>query len=240
MLTALDASGSTVLAWEVESGGAFFCPECQACVIRKAGAIVVEHFAHRPDESCGLSDGESPRHMQMKRDIGRYFEGAEYEKAIVPGHRADVVYGSFVIECQASALSILEWERRTRNYNRAGYRVVWVWDSARLGWESRNGLEYAARHDLEMRIPAEMRNCHRLSYGHLYLLDEDGSIFGTRLWSAETRTTDYDGGHDYTPKTLKRVSVHRITDPIPWRLDGPNGHKLASFNEGVWWKRATG
>jgi hypothetical protein len=148
----------------------------------------------------------------------------------------------FVVECQESALSITEWMQRTRDYNDTGYPVLWVWDLRRIigaegkahpfSWVIQNWDEE------EARIPAEVRLCHKNSYGKVYVLDCLGDIRSCNLQQVSTRFTD--GGPDwdpssYTPRTLKQPRFYPV--PMkPARFFGVNGESLIALGEGVWWK----
>lgn len=131
MLVALDPRGGRVYGWDAVKGGRYTCPECTGSVLLKSGPIVIEHFAHRPDESCGYGEGESYQHMFMKYQMQRFWSGADLEVKLIDGHRADCVLqhpkGNLVVECQASGISVDEFNNRTWAYENAGIPVLWIW-----------------------------------------------------------------------------------------------------------------
>lgn len=246
MLTALDGSDALVLARDADTRGTYVCPECRTQLIVKAGAIVTRHFAHRARISCSLAVGESQRHMQMKEQVGGLFAGrvaVAYEKSIVPGRRADLVLGErIVVECQDSPISILEWAARTRDYNRAGHPVLWIWDITRVcGSRWVDSFEEIDL-DAEWRLPAELRYCHQCSFGRVYVLDAAGNLKSCHLARVATRESEWiDENHDqqsssYTPRSLRHISFRETASRIE-PFTGPRGHRLTSLGEGAWWKR---
>jgi hypothetical protein len=199
-----------------------------APVMLKRGRLVTAHFAHYPESSCGLAAGESLRHIAMKAIIGKLFarERPEYEVPFKPNRRADIVLsGHIIVECQASAISIDEWDSRTFDYNELGYALLWIWDKRRL----REQLTVAD----EYRIPAEIRYCHRQAYGRIYVLDGD-ELLACHLGEAEPRYNDFMGTSriPYTLRIPEFVSPGmRLT-----RYRGVDGESLVHLDEGIFWK----
>ncbi len=231
MLQSLDGDDLPVLAWLARRGDRFRCPHCRERTLLKRGAIVVPHFAHVPGAVCPFARGESLRHLQMKQRIGELFVGANprFEVPIRPGHRADVVlFNRVVVECQVSPLMIAEWQARTRDYNRRGYAVLWVWDGARLGRPPGEGTG-------EQRVPAEVRHCHRRAFGRVYALCGE-ELRACHLFPAEARERCVGGSRGrYVPRALR---VPAFQEPR-FRLTlyrGAGGEHLAHLGEGVWWK----
>jgi hypothetical protein len=240
MLTSRDANGSILLAEDANRDDEHWCPECLNSVILKRGTIVTPHFAHKVESNCSMSAGESLRHLEMKRQIGRLFEKSPlfpsvfYEVKFGPTRRADVVIpDEIVVECQASPISIPEVIARTLDYNEAGHAVLWVFDENRIP----QGYAYDAwaghRMAREVRIPAEIRFIHQAAYGHLYILNRDGELLACHLGHANSRDTDFGS---YTPKTLRWVSFHKA-GKVPISFDASvHDLRLAKMSEGVWWK----
>lgn len=177
MLVALDR-GERLLADHARRGAQYHCPGCGAPVVLKAGEIVVHHFAHEPGSLCGYGTGESGRHMRMKHNLLLWFDGVELECCVVKGHRADAVVTTpkgnrFVVECQVSPISTYEWRRRTSDYNRAGFPVLWLWDMDRINFtQGRMG---------EASVPAELRECHDEYGSHIYAVDHQQKLLELRM-----------------------------------------------------------
>lgn len=98
----------------------------------KQGQIVTDHFAHIPEANCTYGEGETYQHMYMKHQLTRWWPGVKLEvPGVVPNRRADAVLplgsGVSVIECQASPISVDEWEGRTADYETAGVPLLWLW-----------------------------------------------------------------------------------------------------------------
>jgi len=196
-------------------------------LIYKKGRIVICHFAHHARTACSLSEGESIRHLQMKSQLATLFGSlgrVEVELPIIEGYRADIVLlnRKIVIECQASPISIPEWEYRTKAYNAENYSVMWVWDIARVygkrlacfpkpglyvdSWSGKAFHEYRE----EYRVPAEIRHCNAWNQ-QIFVLDSEGELNVCRLKEAEERSNEWydeDGEFresSYIPKTLKCI-----------------------------------
>lgn len=240
MLTSRNSSGSIVLAEDAVRDVEHWCPECLSSVILKRGTIVTSHFAHTVDSDCSMSTGESLRHLEMKRQIGRIFEksplfpSVSYEVKFGALRRADVVIpDEIVVECQASPISIQEVLARTLDYNEAGHAVLWVFDEGRIPHRYALDAFTSRRIEREVRIPAEIRFVHQAAYGHLYILNRDGELLACHLGRAGSRDTDFGS---YTPKTLRWVSFHKA-GKVPICFDASvHDLRLAKMSEGVWWK----
>jgi hypothetical protein len=240
MLTSRDASGAIVLAEDAQRDDEHWCPECLGSVILKRGTIVTPHFAHAVDSNCSMSTGESLRHLEMKRQIGRIFEKTplfpcvSYEVKFGAFRRADVVIqDDIVVECQASPISVEEVIARTLDYNEFGHAVLWVFDESRIPYRYAWDAFLSKHREREVRIPAEIRFVHQAAYGHLYILNRDGELLACHLGKAGSRDTDFGS---YTPKTLRWVSFHK-SGKVPISFDGSvHDLRLAKLSEGVWWK----
>jgi hypothetical protein len=228
MFVALDPNENRIGAWEADRGP-FACPACRGSVVLKRGAIVAAHFAHRPDAVCAVATGESERHHAMKWRMASLlgFDDVRFEVAFAPERRADLVMDRCVIECQASPISVVEWEARTRFYNERKHYVLWVWDESRLGQEN---------DWLEQRIPAEIRHCHRMSWGHVALLYDDGDLYDAHFY-AVSRASEFMGEvFDRTLKATKLVERRWIERPSIRRMTGPEGHILGDLGQRAWWR----
>lgn len=210
MLVAMNEAGAAVVAITAERGDGYRCPSCNEPVVLKAGLIKVAHFAHKPKSSCPNA-GESLRHLGMKLQMmteairNRYDPRLEVQFG--REHRADLVIGSVVVECQSSAISVEDWHKRTVFYNEQGYSVLWLWDQDR--YMPRKAV---ARGERFFRIPAEIRACHGWT-GTIFGLAEDGPIQSVDLQSVGLRghgefyNRDGEVGWSsgYVPKTIKEV-----------------------------------
>jgi competence CoiA-like predicted nuclease len=214
MLQATDQNQNQILSWEANRDDNYFCPGCKEQVVYKSGVIVCAHFAHRPNSLCSFATGEGARHEEMKYQISRYIKEPMQVSLEVPfgkEHRADMVITSgrdrLVVECQASAISIPNWEERNRYYNSKGYPVLWVWDLDRVGVE-------------DSRIPAEIRNCHYKSFGKVYVLNPEGSLLACHL----------------RYRTMTIAYKNFIKPPFQvTSFQTKENFKLAQLGEGIFW-----
>src|SRR5438445_1775394 len=135
MLQALDATtGMAVAADEAPRHARYVCPECGKLVGLRLGAKKAPHFAHFSRTLCALAKPESQRHQALKRLCKSFFAPLPVVWEVPLGERRvdAMVGGLFVVECQASALGIEQWQGRTENHNRLGFPVLWLWDVKRL------------------------------------------------------------------------------------------------------------
>jgi competence CoiA-like predicted nuclease len=176
MLQALDAvTGLCVSGEEARRDGRYLCPECRKLVGPRLGGRKVPHFAHFSRTLYRLAQPESPRHRALKWLCKRLFAPLTVDWEVPVGSRRvdAMVDKMFVIECQASALSIQEWQARTENHNRAGFPVLWLWDVKRLC--RKNTLEESLvmeRNGRAVWVASEIRECHSESRDLLYVADK--------------------------------------------------------------------
>lgn len=213
MLKAIEESTQlSVLGASAKRAESYYCPECKERVVPKQGAVVIHHFAHTKTKQCRFGRGESMRHMAMKVQVAEYMQraaaiGADFEVPLIPGHYADVVLdGRVVVECQVSPINVYEWRRRTADYARAGYAVMWIWDAARihvhrptitiLGDEIDVSSKYQ-RGPVVHRVPLEIRHQAYMNEGAIYVGFANGLIRKCALKNA------YREDHDGTPRPLR-------------------------------------
>lgn len=136
MLSALDPSGKSCLAWETDKvDGPFICPECRASVLLRKGEVKVHHFAHIPPTNCQYGTGESEQHRQAKMAI---YQGLlthpdvtrlRMERSlrdVRPDVSCFIRDVAVAIEVQLSRLTMAEVIRRTRSYTSKGIAVLWT------------------------------------------------------------------------------------------------------------------
>lgn len=118
------------------AGDQFFCPACGSEMIIVAGMRRVNHFRHKV--LCTWdSQPESFFHLEAKRTLYEKLKKEQpdairidMEFPIEEVHRiADIrvitPYGSVVHEIQLSSITVEEIERRTHDYYKAGFDVIW-------------------------------------------------------------------------------------------------------------------
>lgn len=133
-----------VYAYDVcREDGPFYCAVCYSDAIVKKCTEKKDHFAHIAPLSPALSEGESERHLECKREICaalqvRHPEGKWEVERTIPANsekkirevRPDISgriqQGRVAIEVQASALSITGILKRTLTYSKRGIPILWV------------------------------------------------------------------------------------------------------------------
>lgn len=106
----------------------YICPHCNSKLIQKRGDIIVHHFAHESITDCDTWSHEmSDWHKEWQEQFPK--ENREVDITVNgKTHRADVCVNGYVIEFQHSPMSSYEFDERNNFYNKAGYKVIWVFD----------------------------------------------------------------------------------------------------------------
>jgi hypothetical protein len=198
MLTA-ECRGALVVARNADRDDTYRCPECKLPVILKRGRVHIAHFAHQPGSLCAYGEGESESHRQMKMSLFEMFASVELEVSVVAGRRADAVVSSeegtrFVVEFQASSISVEEWEERTRDYASGAVPVLWVWHV--------DLLQSVPDHDDERRLSAAMLRCAEEAGGLLWVWRDD-RIYCVGLLPPSERRSQHWG--TTTPSSIRGI-----------------------------------
>lgn len=203
MLTAeaVDLPGVRVWAKDADRATAYRCPGCDgAPLVLKRGRIVVAHFAHPAGVQDCSSEPETELHMATKLTLAEVLEGVVEHAIECPGRRrrADVFVhtaggGGYVVEVQLAPLTVEQLEERTRDQNRAGYAVMWIFGDANHAHEhgSRRGLirASAARRAASLRSEDGARWSWAVDDQGRLWLDQCYAIAGAR--TLERRVARY-------------------------------------------------
>nr|WP_279326111.1 competence protein CoiA family protein [Bacillus sp. FJAT-47783] len=181
MQSAVNKFEKIVYAWEDLSQyeGKFFCPHCKSELIYRNGNINCAHFAHKSLRNCPYSGHhESEEHIRMKKNLFNFLKKKypnlkiELEKCLVPNRRADlVIYGesqTLVVEFQASSIDFDEIKERTKDYNKLGYPVLWIFHIGRFGYK------YFPSEEKEKSMPYELIKMGEMD--SLFAMDDKGFI----------------------------------------------------------------
>ncbi|HWO98021.1 MAG TPA: competence protein CoiA family protein [Bacillus sp. (in: firmicutes)] len=113
----------------------FYCPICKEEVKLKVGNKNTPHFAHCSKMVCeGETEGESEYHLLGKQQLFAALQ-KQYKTELEPylfsiRQRPDLLVktseGQFPIEFQCAPLSDQRLCKRTRTYEKGGYRPVWI------------------------------------------------------------------------------------------------------------------
>lgn len=118
-----------ILAKEAIRQKNYRCPECLGIVRLRGGEQRQNHFYHlHRSPSCRQSQKSLP-HLQTQLFVQSQFSGAVLEKSFTQiGRIGDVCWeeGKLIFEIQCSPISLQEVRERNRDYEKLGYRVVWL------------------------------------------------------------------------------------------------------------------
>jgi hypothetical protein len=154
----------------------------------------------------------------MKEEVIRFFQSypMQIEVQAIPNRRADVLLTmddkKIAIECQVSPMTVGEWEERTRDYNRNGIYVLWIFHIKRVKVSKDELYNFVRNNDFneitkkmpnEKRIPVEILEVHHY-YDGVYFMDYDGHFLGFNFHPV-VRDVNFDGVQ-YT-KVLERTKL---------------------------------
>lgn len=181
MQRAMNQDDIDVFAWKAEKndGNNYKCPHCKSAVTLKKGDKKIAHFAHKSLNQCPFnSEPESEEHVNMKINFLNYLRRnrpelvVEIEKILIPKRKADMVIyennQTFIVEFQASKIGRKELKERTRDYNIAGYPVLWIFHIQRLK------LENFTKYTKYQRVPDELEYLY--DGDSLFIMNNTGYI----------------------------------------------------------------
>lgn len=136
-LTALDVANvkrvATDLPTDFNIRQAWTCPYCLGKMSFVDAIERIKHFRHYVASDGCSTEPDTIAHMELKKTVfdlatAKGFE-CKYEVRI-GNHIADIVSilpngTKYAIECQISPITRVEFETRTANYKRHGYKCVW-------------------------------------------------------------------------------------------------------------------
>ncbi|MFC4772246.1 competence protein CoiA [Enterococcus hermanniensis] len=121
----VDASGA-------DARKTYYCPDCGSVLIRKAGKLLIPHFAHTANENCqGMSEGETAEHLNLKKIFYQWGrQDDQHWKLEEPlkdlPQRPDLLNQKLVVEIQCSPLKTSRLEERVSGYRQMGYQDWWL------------------------------------------------------------------------------------------------------------------
>lgn len=128
MNVAKDSNNEIVWVEDATKGNKYFCPECGGEYILRDGKIKSKHFAHKSLKDCDAWGSEMSKwHLDWQKRFP-----LENREVIITHngetHRADVCIRNYVIEFQNSPMSCEEFDKRTKFYTDAGYKLIWIFN----------------------------------------------------------------------------------------------------------------
>ncbi len=129
-----------------QRGMNYHCPECSALLRLRAGLHRQLHFYHFSKNSSCFQSGKTLSHLQTQLYIQKNLPPNQSELEVpfpAIGRIADVVWfeKNLVFEVQCSPISQEEVERRNRDYESLGYRVVWILHDSRFNQQALSSAE---------------------------------------------------------------------------------------------------
>ena len=126
---------------KIEKEREYHCPICGGKVIFKQGKKIQSHFAHAKNCSCQYETykKESKEHLETKRDLYEHFmkkyRNVEVEHIFKVGENTIQIADVFIkdknvaFEYQRSVIPYEAIKERTKGYEKAGLRLIWLIDT---------------------------------------------------------------------------------------------------------------
>jgi competence protein CoiA len=118
-----------VPAAQAEPGKNYRCPECGGEIRLKSRGNIQPHFFHLYKTKDCLRAQRSSEHLELQLYIQKLLPGSQLECHFPEiGRIADVAWptGKTIFEIQYSSISEKEAKKRCSDYERLGFRIVWV------------------------------------------------------------------------------------------------------------------
>lgn len=120
-----------VLARDAERGRNYRCPECLNFLRARSGPHRQPHFYHLQTHPLCRQHKKSLTHLQLQLHLQQILPPGEsaLERPFPKiGRIGDVVWETrkIVFEIQCSPMSLAEAKERCRDYNSAGFEIVWI------------------------------------------------------------------------------------------------------------------
>lgn len=146
MFVALDKNNNRIYADFANKEETYFCPMCKQQVFFKKGKIKVAHFAHVKECLDNWHYEMTEWHQRMQS----YFPKEWREVVITHNgetHRADVLnkVEHTVYEFQKSPISPEEYQKQTKFFLEAGYKVIWVFAISNVNFDFETNHIYCSK-----------------------------------------------------------------------------------------------
>ena len=166
-LFALEGS-CPVSATKAEKGKNYVCPECRSAVRVRGGLSRQTHFYHfRASKNCRQNQ-KSLEHLQLQLRLLDLIGGAEAQiECSFPAIQriADVAWHArkIIFEVQCSPITLQEVEQRVLDYQKEGYRVVWILHDKQF-----NKGQLSASENYLRALPCYFTNINKTGEGIVY------------------------------------------------------------------------
>ncbi|MCL1950799.1 MAG: competence protein CoiA [Turicibacter sp.] len=196
---------------ELKSQTGFSCPYCHEATILKMGPRRQAHFAHVSNCQYEPYENESPEHIHAKNLLAGWLKSqgiaSQIEKPFPKiGRIADLAFDykgeAFVFEIQKSAISEELYNARTKAYEQAGIRVIWVFI----------GKLVKKRHSYILNSVMALNQ--KLPLIHLEMEREMMSVFSNVVWVNSREIQAQVGKTRLKTLTLETLLKENDSDPV--------------------------
>lgn len=195
---------------ELKQQTGFTCPHCKAPLQLKSGPKKRPHFSHLTVCQYQYHENESEGHFRAKTLLAHWLKNQgiepQIEKPLPHIRRVADVYFEFrsqkyAFEVQKSAISEALFEERTRAYEDAGIRVLWIF------------IGEVRKKPHTLRINRTMGLNRKLPMMHLKLEEKRLTMMSNIIWVSTREIKAHQESH-YLPH-LKLETLLEIPDTAP-------------------------
>ncbi len=169
-LFALDNKGRSIFANHALKQTDYSCSECGSIVRLRGGIHRQKHFYHlMPPQDC-RQHGKGLIHLQVQMYLLKLFPEGECrleERFHEISRIADVAWASknIVFEIQCAAISAEEVLKRNADYEKAGWKVIWILHDHRYNHHRLTAAEHVLKHS---PLPFYFTNINQSGVGRIY------------------------------------------------------------------------
>jgi competence protein CoiA len=185
-LYALDQNLSVVYAKNASKHHSYKCLECQSLVRLRGGIHRQNHFYHVEPERACRQNGKSMEHLQVQLFFKKQLPSKEcvLEKRFKEINRiADVVWlpQKIIFEVQCSPISMEEVKERNRDYEKLGFKVVWVLHEKRFNRKNLQASRQYLQNHTHYYTNIDSHG-NGMIYDQFHIFDKGRQIFKLKPW----------------------------------------------------------
>jgi competence protein CoiA len=209
-LYALDFRGEVINARRAERQKNYFCLECGGEVRIRRGSRRQSHFYHISSQTACRQNHKGADHLTIQSYLINQLPGESQMECPFPTicRIADVAWHSqnIVFEVQCSPITAEELTARNRDYQQAGWAVVWILHDKRYNQRRLTDAEMALR-----SLPHYFTNMNQWGKGEIY--DQfDYCVNGIRAEKMSPLPIDFKQGLQKRPPEVKSFSFRFLEE----------------------------
>lgn len=232
------------------------CPSCEQKMIFVNATLKIKHFRHERTECIYKTEPDSKTHMNMKKEISEILKenGRITLEKKIGSNITDIAIETptnqkIAVECQASPITFNEFMTRTKNLNKEGWSVLWIFHIKKITKDCTPEIyKFGQNPTISTRTGKFLLFLHKMYFGRVYFwseqdikikenIMESGEAFETEEFSIEkglhaahfnsktrriwkSNFNDFDEEYKDIPyKEIKYISFKKITNFTLYEYD---------------------